>query len=152
MLHYRCRVLALHIRESVRTALVSKKKAVALRVVAGILRTWKDLHKTPVAVLALSCRNTLAHNTAAGILSNMNHLGAGISLLVVVGNRYRIELAYRVVTLKDGTRIFPCNCRTCLNLRPKKLAVGTFADTAFGNKVVDTSFALLVSRIPVLYG
>ena len=92
MLHDGGLVCIFNIRESMRSALVANQKAVALGVVAGIVCARKHLYKAPVAVLAASRRNTLAYDAAAGILSDVYHLGAGVRLLEVVGDCHRVEL------------------------------------------------------------
>ena len=53
MLHYGSPVGIFYVRESMRPAPVAYQKAVALGVVAGIVRTRKHLHKPAVAVLAV---------------------------------------------------------------------------------------------------
>ena len=108
----------LYVRECMRSALVAYQKAVALREIAGIVRTRQHLDQTTVAVLAAACRNTLADDAAAGITADMYHLRTGISLLEVIGNCHRIELRRRIVSLEDSGRIFPCDRRTGLDLCP----------------------------------
>ena len=92
MLHDCGLVCIFDVRESMRPALVANQKAVALGVVAGIVCSGEHLDKAPVAVLAASRRNTLAYDAAAGILSDVYHLGAGVRLLEVVGDCHRVEL------------------------------------------------------------
>ena len=92
MLHHSSLVRILDVRECVRTALVTDQKAVALREIACIVRTRQHLHQTAVAVLATSGRDTLADDTAACVLSDMDHLGSGVRLLHIVGHSHGIEL------------------------------------------------------------
>ena len=73
------------VRISVRSAMVAQEKAVALRVVARILCRGSDGNQATVAVLATTCGDTLGDNRAAGVASEMDHLRAGVRLLVVVG-------------------------------------------------------------------
>ena len=82
----------------------------------------------------------------------MDHLGAGVGLLAVVGDRYRVEPADRVIALQDHTRVFPGDGRTGLNLGPGYLGTGAAAGTALGDKVVDAAAPLLVARVPILHG
>ena len=58
MFHYRRIVLHVDVRERVRTASVAQQQAVALRIVAAVGSVLGNLHRTAVAVLAESCRNT----------------------------------------------------------------------------------------------
>ena len=51
------------------------------------------------------CGNAFRHNAAASVFSEMNHFGAGIGLLVVIGNGYRIELANDIIARQNATRI-----------------------------------------------
>jgi hypothetical protein len=37
----------------------------------------------------------------------MNHLRAGIGLLIIIGQGNGVKLANRVIPFKDNTRIFP---------------------------------------------
>ena len=152
MLHNSALVLTLYIREGMSAAFVAKQKAVALRMVSGILRSRHNLYQTPVTVLAVTCRDTLAYNAAAGILANMNHLCSGIGLLIVVCYSHRVELGEGVVSLKYCTRIFPGNGRTCLHLSPEEFGVLSLAYSSLGYKVIYAASALFVARIPVLHG
>ena len=101
-----------------RSALVAYQQAVALRIVAGVVRSRQHLHQTAVAVLAPTCRNTLADDPASGIPAYMYHLRSRIRLLVIVRHSNGIELRRRIVSLEDGRRIFPCDRRTGLHLSP----------------------------------
>ena len=80
----------------------------------------------------------------------MNHLGAGISLLIVVGECHRVKLPDRVVTLQDAARIFPGDRRAGLYLGPRYLGVFPQTLTPLGDKIVDPTLAVLVAGIPVL--
>ena len=71
----------------------------------------------------MSGGDTLTHNRTAGILAQVNHLRAGICLLIVVRHRYGIEFGRRVVSCQDTGRIFPGNRRTGFHLRPGQFAV-----------------------------
>ena len=82
----------------------------------------------------------------------MDHLGAGIGLLHVVGQRHRIKLAYTVLAAQHAGWIFPGNGRPCFDLRPGDFRPVTPADAALGNEVVDPALAVLITGIPVLHG
>ena len=74
------------IRIGVRPAVVAQEKAVALRVVARILCRGCYGDQSALAVLATTGGDTLGDDRAAGIASEMNHLRAGVRLLIVVGH------------------------------------------------------------------
>ena len=91
MLH-RCRWIgATDIRESMCAALGANEEAVALGVVAGVLSACTHPHKAAVAVLAHSGRYSLAHDAALCASAKVDHLGAGIGLLMIVGDSYGVE-------------------------------------------------------------
>jgi hypothetical protein len=50
---------------------------------------------------------------------NVNHFGAGVGLLMVVGKRNRIKFAHRVVAHQHTTWVFPGNGRAGFNLCPR---------------------------------
>ena len=83
---------AINVRESVRTAFVAYQKAVALRIIAGVLGVFGDFHKTAIRVLTLAQRNALADDCGASVFADVNHLGAGVRLLVIVGNSHGVKL------------------------------------------------------------
>ncbi len=85
MLDFRSRVFYFQVGESVRSAEVAQQKTVALGKVTGIVGPFHYLHQAPVGILAFSCRNTFRNNPASGILTDVNHLGSGIGLLMIVG-------------------------------------------------------------------
>jgi len=77
----------------------------------------------------------------------MQHLGAGIDLLVTVRDRDRVELTARVVAAQDAARIFPGDRRTGLDLGPGNLRIVAAAIATLGNEIVDAAFALGVAGI-----
>ena len=85
-------------------------------------------------------------------LPDVDHLGAGVGLLAVGGERHRVELADRVVALEDDARVLPGDGRAGLDLGPGDLGVGAGALAALGDEVVDAARALRVARVPVLHG
>ena len=87
-----------------------------------------------------------------GVAAHVDHLGAGIGLLAVVGDGDGVELAHRIVALQDAARILPGDRGPGLHLGPGDLGVGAAAGAALGDEVVDPTPALGVARIPVLHG
>src|SRR6185437_13069998 len=80
------------------------------------------------------------------------HLGAGVGDLFIAGHGNRIEFTRGVIALQDDAGVFPGDGGAGLDLGPGDLGVFAFADAAFGDKVVDAAFAVLVAGIPVLDG
>ena len=97
-------------------------------------------------------RDTFTNDGAAGVFAQVNHLGARVGLLVVVGHGDGIELADRVVAHQHTAWVFPCDGRSCLDLCPRDFRAVAATETALRDKVVDTTFAVFVARVPVLYG
>ncbi len=146
------RVLDLHVRNSVRAAPVAHQQRVALRVVARALGGGQHLHQAAVRVLPVARGDALRDDGAAGVAADVDHLGAGVGLLVVVRERDGIELAHRVVAAQHAARVFPGDRRARLDLRPADPRTGAAALAALGDEVVDAAAALLVAGIPVLHG
>src|ERR1700676_4530002 len=94
-----------------------------------------------IGVLRDAGRDTLGDDAAGGVLAQMNHLGAGIDLLVTVRNRDRIELTARIVAAKDVVRIFPGDRRAVLTLGPGNLRIVAAAIAALGDEIVDAALA-----------
>ena len=86
--------------------------------------------------------NTFRDNRALGVLADMDHLGAGVGLLIVVGQRHRVKLADRVVALQNAARIFPGDRRTGFHLRPGDLRAFAQAFAALGDEIIDAALAL----------
>ena len=89
---------------------------------------------------------------ALGVLAQMDHLGAGISLLHVVGDGDGVELALGIVAAQDAGRVFPGHGGAGLHLGPHHLGAVAPAIGAFGDEVVDAALALFVAGEPVLDG
>src|SRR4051812_39166758 len=105
MLDLRGRVANFEIRERVRAALIAKQERIALRVVARTGGGLQNLDAAAIGVLSVSGGDALADNGGSGVLPDVDHLGAGIGLLVIIGERDRVELADRVVADQQAARI-----------------------------------------------
>ena len=151
MLNYRRRICTLYVRESMGPAKRAYQEGIALGMVPGALSSRIDPYKAPVAILASTGRNALGDDSTAGITPDMNHLRTRISLLKVIGHRNRIKLRRRIITLKDGRRVFPCNGGPSLNLSPAEVTSSAAAYTPFRNQIEDTSLPLSIAGIPVLH-
>src|SRR5688500_5733924 len=119
--HLRRGVADFEIREGVRAALVADEQRVALRVVARARRVLADADEAAIGVLAVAGGDPLRDDRAPGVLPDVDHLGAGVGLLPVVGRRHRVELADRAVPLQDAARILPRDRGARLDLRPGDL-------------------------------
>ncbi len=85
------------------------------------------------------------------LLAQMDHLRAGIGLLVIVGDGDGIEFADRVVAAQNAARIFPGDGRTGFDLRPGNLGMRAAAIATLGDEIVDAAQPILVAGIPVLH-
>ena len=152
MLKYSSIVMGIHIWEGMRSTIAAQQQGVAGTVVAGIIGIGCSTNQTTIGVLAMTCRDTLRNDGTLGVLTHVNHLGTGISLLIVVGNSHTVELSHRVITTQDAGRILPGNSRTGLYLSPAQLRVHTTQVTSLGYQVQHTTLTMLITRIPVLNG
>src|ERR1700733_9612 len=82
----------------------------------------------------------------------MNHLRAGVGLLIVVGECDGIEFADGIFALQDAAGILPGNGRAGLDLSPGDFGILATAGSALGDEIVDSALAVLVAGIPVLHG
>src|ERR1700689_5300016 len=101
-----------------RAAFVADQKQIAGGVVAraGGLAVGGD--EAAIGVLRYAGGDALGDDPAGGVFAEMDHLGAGIDLLVAVRDRDRIELAARIIAAQDAARIFPGDRRAGLDLGP----------------------------------
>src|SRR5690606_18094119 len=136
----------------VRAALLADQQRVALGVVARAVGAGRDLDQAAVGVLAAAGADALADDLALGALADVDHLGAGVGLLAVVGERDRVELAGRIVAEQHAGRVLPGDRGAGFDLGPGLLAAVAAAFGAFGDEVVDAAHAVLVARVPVLHG
>jgi hypothetical protein len=71
--------------------------------------------------------------------ADMDHLGAGVGLLPMVGQGDRIELADAAVAAQDAARILPGDRRTGFHLGPGNVGARATALAALGDEVVDAA-------------
>ena len=81
----------------------------------------------------------------------MDHLGAGIGLLVVIGEGYRIEFTHRVIAFEHATGILPGDGRARLDLGPADARVIALAHAPLGYKIVDATHSVGITCVPVLH-
>src|SRR3954454_10835472 len=77
-------VLCLDVGHRVRAALVADQERIARREIARAGRLAVRGHEAPIGVLGTSRRDALGDDTAGGVLAQVQHLGAGIDLLITV--------------------------------------------------------------------
>src|ERR1700730_10084769 len=106
VLEQRRGILGLDVRHGVRAAFVADQQRVAGGELAGAGRLAMGGDEAAIGVLRDAGGDALGDDPGGGVLAEMNHLGAGIDLLVAVRNRDRIELATRIVAALDAARIF----------------------------------------------
>src|SRR6266566_4035210 len=150
VLHDRRAVAHVDVREGVRPALVADEHRVTLRVVPRALGTLHDFYEPAIGVLPAARRNSFRHDRRARVLAEVNHLRAGIGLLLVARYRDRVELTDRVVALENAAGILPRDRRPGFDLGPGDLRVATGTLAALRDEVVDPAFSFVVARIPVL--
>ena len=97
-------VLDLEIWKRVRAALVANQQRVALRVISGVCGALENLDHSAIGVLAMTGRNAFGDDRALRVLADMDHLRAGVGLLIIVGQRDGVELADRVVAHAECSR------------------------------------------------
>ena len=152
MLHAGRVVLDLDVRHRVGPAFVADQQAVALGIVARFLGFRVHGDQPPVGVLRPARADPLGDDARLGALAKVDHLGAGIGLLHVVGDGDGVELALAIVAPQDAGRILPRHGGPGFDLRPHHLGPVAPAIGAFGHEVVDAALAVLIARIPVLHG
>ena len=135
-----------------RATFLADQQGIALRVITCIFSLWHDSDEASVSILRVTPPIFPSKQSCFSCFADMCHLGAGVRLLHIVGDRHRIELANRVLAAQDAARIFPGDRRAGLNLRPGNLRVVAAAVATLGDKVIDTADTVLISRVPVLHG
>ena len=76
-------VLDFNVWESMRSATIAHQHGVTLRIVSGVLSARVDFHQSAVGVLTIARRDTLGDDCRSGVFADMDHLGPGISLLLI---------------------------------------------------------------------
>ena len=59
--------------------------------VTGAFRTGGHLYQSPIAILAMTGRDTLGYDRTFRILTQMDHLRTRIGLLVIIGHGNRVN-------------------------------------------------------------
>src|SRR6185437_2463243 len=149
--HRRARIARLDVWEGVRTAVPAHQQRIALRVIACTAGRGQDEHQAAIGILAVAGGDALGDDGAARVGPDVDHLRAGIGLLVVVRGRDGVELADRALTAQDAAGILPGDRRAGLHLCPGDVSIAAAALAALGHEVVDAAAPLLIAGIPVLH-
>ena len=152
MLDLRAGIADLDIGHGMRAAFVTEQQAIALGKIAHAIGIGCHAHQPAIGVVAFSGADALGNDRTARPLAIVDHLGAGIGLLVIVRDRDRIKFADAVFAVQDAAGIFPSDSTAGFNLCPANLAVTPLAERALGHKIVDPSAPFCIAGIPVLYG
>src|SRR6516225_3964706 len=95
-------------------ALVADQKRIAIGEIASAGGAAVPGDKPAIGIVGMTRSDALGDDAACGVFAEMQHLGAGIDLLVAVRDGDRIELAARIVAAQDAAWIFPGDCRAGL--------------------------------------
>ncbi len=133
-----------------RPAFVAQQQGITLGVVAGVFSSLQYFYQAPVCVASMPGGDSLRDDGAFGVFTDVDHLGPGIGLLVIIGQSHGVELAHCIITPQNTAGIFPGDGRSGLHLCPGDSGAGLPAITAFGDKIVDATLPVLISGIPVL--
>ena len=107
MFNLGARVLHLDIGHSMRPALIAKKQAVALRKVPHTIGLRGDADEAAIGAVGFAGGDPLGHNGGSGALAIVDHLRAGIGLLIIIGDGDRIKFSHAVIAIEDAAWIFP---------------------------------------------
>ena len=151
MLDRRTGIVDLDIRKGARAALVADQHRIATRIIARTGGDGRDPYQPAVAVIGVSGRDALADDGAAGVFADMYHLGAGVGLLAVVGQRHRIKFADRIIAAQHAAGIFPGDRRPGFDLRPRNPRIDALAQPALGDEIEDSAQAVFIAGVPVLH-
>ena len=84
MLEHRGGVLRLDVGNRVRTALVANQQRVARGEIARACRLAVCRHKSAIGVVGMSSGDTLGNDPAGRVLTQVDHLGSRVDLLIAV--------------------------------------------------------------------
>src|SRR3954452_15443162 len=133
-------------------ALLADEERIAIGEVARALGTAVRRDEPAIGVVGVPRRDALRDDAARRVLAEMQHLGAGIDLLVPVGDGDRVELTARIVAPEDAARVLPGDGRAGLELGPGDLRAHAPAVATLGDEIVNAAPPIGVAGIPVLDG
>src|SRR5437016_2847885 len=138
------------VRKGVGPTVAAEEHGVTLGIVARVGGPRQHLHQTSIRIVAVAGRDALGEDRAPGVLSEVDHLGPGVGLLVAIGQRHRVEFPDGLVTLQDHARVLPGDGGAGFHLGPGDPRAGSCALAPLGDEVEDAALALVVTRIPIL--
>ncbi len=94
MLDLRTGVADFDIGDGVRAAERAEQQRIALGEIAHPFGIGRDADQPAIGVVAVSGADAFRHYGRAAALAIVDHLGAGIGLLVIVGHRDRVKFAH----------------------------------------------------------
>src|ERR1022692_1393137 len=133
-------------------ALVPQEQGIALRVVARAAGGFQNFDAAAIGVLAVSGRDALADDGGSGVLPDVDHFGAGVGLLPVVGEGDGVELADGMIADQQATGVLPGDGGAGFHLGPGDFGIDAAASAALGDEIVDAALAVFIAGIPVLHG
>ena len=145
-------VLAFDVGHRVGAASVADEERIALGEVPRPFGLGRYADQSPVGLIGAAGGNALGDDPRRRVFAQMDHLGAGVGLLVVVGDGDGIEFPHRVVAFQDAARVLPGDGCTRFHLGPGNLRIAAPAVATLGDEVEDTATAVLVAGVPVLDG
>ena len=145
-------VLDLDVRHRVRPAFVADQQAVTLGIVAAVFGLWVHRNQSAIGILRLARRDTLGHDAGLGVFAKVDHFGARVGLLHVIGNCDRVEFSLAVVTAQNARWVFPRHGRAGFHLSPHHLGAITATIGAFGHEIIDAAYPVFITGVPVLDG
>ena len=102
-------IAAFDIREGMRPAVRANQHGVTLGEVTRVGCRRHDFHQPAIAVLAVTGRDPFGDDGRFGVFTDVDHLGAGIGLLMTAGQRHGVKLTDGVVAAQNTARVFPGN-------------------------------------------
>src|SRR5262249_15918831 len=133
-------------------AFVADQKRIAVGEIARAFRSAVGHYEAAIGVVGAPRGDALGDDPAGGVLAEMQHLGAGIDLLVAVRDPDRIEFSTRLFAAQSGARLLPGGGRAGLELGPGDLRALAATVAALGDEIVDAAATAGVARVPVLDG
>ena len=144
VLEGRARVLRLDIGHGMRAAFVADQQRIAAGEVPRIGGAAMRRDEAAIGVVGVARGDALGDDAARRVLPKMDHLRAGIDLLIAVGDGDRVELPSGAVAAQDAGGVLPGDGGAGLDLRPGDVRVLAPAIAALGDEIVDAALAFLV--------
>jgi len=129
----------------VRAALVADEQRVALGKIARVHGALLNLDQAAVAVLSVPGGNALRNNRAVRVFADVDHLGAGVGLLIIVRHGDGIKFAGRVVALQMQLGYFQVMAEPVSTCVQEILEFFPLHRPRLVTKIVNAALAVLVA-------